>query len=100
MKESERLRMLAQQEDNDLVAMGVYKKVIREERKENFEGYKDAFLLKGYDLTECEVQGKITINPTALGVIDYYPKANKVLIRKQNTWKPQGLKWLIENLLH
>jgi hypothetical protein len=32
------------------------------------------------------------------GVVDYFPKANKVLIRKENSWKPHGLKWMLDNL--
>lgn len=37
MKESERLRIEAEQTDNDLAALGKYTKVLRVERKEKFE---------------------------------------------------------------
>jgi hypothetical protein len=33
------------------------------------------------------------------GIIDFYPKANNLLIRKTNTWKKPGLKWIKENIL-
>ena len=46
---------------------------------------------------------KFTIDTDAqeekFGVIDYFPKANKVLIRKDNKWIKPGLKWIITNLL-
>ena len=82
MKNSEKLRSEAQAEENDLKALGLYTKVLREERVESFENYKDK-LLAEFNITEYEAQGKITIEPTIYGAVDYYPKANKILIRKQ-----------------
>jgi len=32
------------------------------------------------------------------GIIDYYSKANKLLIRKENKWVKPGLQWIINNL--
>jgi hypothetical protein len=32
------------------------------------------------------------------GIIDYYSKANKILIRKENKWIKPGLQWIIHNL--
>ena len=80
---SNELRKQAESEDNDLKAMGLYTKVLREERAERFENYKDKLLQAGYNLTEFKAQGKVTIEPTKFGIIDYYPKSNKVLIRKR-----------------
>ena len=37
MKESERLRIEAEQTDNDLAALGKYTKILRTKRKEKFE---------------------------------------------------------------
>ena len=99
MKKSEQLRKEAEQEENDLVAMGIYNKVLREERLERFENYIDKLLRAGFDVTEIAGQGKFTIKPTDFGTIDYFPKANKVLIRKDNQWIKGGLRWLIKNLL-
>ena len=93
------LRKEAQSEDNDLKSLGIYTKVIREERSERFEEYKEELLSLGFNLTEHEIQGKVTIEPTKFGIIDYYPKANKVLIRKENRWITGGLSWIISNLL-
>ena len=100
MKKSEELRQQAQAEDNDLKAMGIYTKVLREERAERFENYKDKLLAEGFNLTEHEAQGKITIEPTNYGIVDYYPKANKILIRKYNKWITGGLRWIRSTLLN
>lgn len=89
----------ANNEDNDLKAMGLYTKVMREQRSERFENYKDKIIQAGYNIIEHEAQGKYTIEPTPYGIIDYYPKANKVLIRKDNEWKTAGLRFIINNLL-
>jgi len=94
------LRKQAESEENDLKAMGLYTKVLREEHSERFENYKDKLLNAGYNLTEFEAQGKFTIKPTKFGIVDYYPKSNKVLIRKENKWITSGLRWIIGSLLN
>jgi hypothetical protein len=96
---SEELREEAQSEDNDIKAMGIHAKALREERAERFEDYRNLFVKEGYDLTDHKGQGKITISPTEFGVLDYYSKANKVLVRSENKWHTAGLRWLIKNLL-
>src|SRR5574344_1793187 len=97
---SKELKNQAESEENDLKAMGFYTKVLRKERSERFENYKDKLLNNGYNLTEFESQGKFTIEPTKFGIIDYYPKSNKVLIRKENKWITGGLRWIIGGLLN
>ena len=97
---SNELKKQAESEENDLKAMGLYTKVLREERAERFENYKDKLLNSGYNLTEFEAQGKFTIEPTKFGIIDYYPKSNRVLIRKENKWITGGLRWIIGSLLN
>jgi len=99
MKQSDLLKQQASQEENDIKAMGIYKKIVREERAERFENYRDKLLANGFNLTEYEAQGKTTIKPTIYGTVDYFPKANKVLIRSKNKWVPGGLRWIIEELL-
>ena len=94
------LRKQAESEENDLKALGLYTKILREERAERFEKYKDKLINSGYNLTEFGAQGKFTIEPTEFGVVDYYPRANRVLIRKKNKWITGGLRWLISNLLN
>ena len=97
MKESERLRKKAEQTENDLAALGVYGKVLREERKEKFE---DVWLEKLRKQTEViqRVNGSYTFD-SEYGLIDYFPKANKLLIRKQGKWKKPGLRFIIKNIL-
>jgi hypothetical protein len=97
---SEELKKQAESEENDLKAMGLYTKVLREERSERFENYKDKLLQAGYNLIEFEAQGKFTIEPTEFGIIDYYPKSNKILIRKESKWINGGLRWIIKSLLN
>lgn len=92
------LKKQADSEDNDFKAIGLYTKVLKEERAERFENYKEKLLNSGYNLTEFEAQGKFTIEPTKFGIVDYYPKSNKVLIRKENKWITGGLRWIISNL--
>lgn len=99
MKKSEQLRQEAESEKNDLKALGIYTKVLKEKRAERFESYKEKLIQAGYDITEYVSQGKFTIEPTNFGIVDYYPKSNKILIRKQNKWIERGLRWIIANLL-
>ena len=99
MKDSERLKNELEKEDNDLKAMGIFTKVLRAERDERFDNYKDKILEAGFDIDHYPDLGKYTISPTEYGIIDYFPKANKLLIRKQNKWHQAGLRWIIRNLL-
>ena len=103
MKESEKLKKLAQQEDNDLKYMGIMKKAIREERNEEFYANWLSELYnsdKVISIKELPIQGKIEINTDDFGIVDFFPKANKVLRRKENKWVHPGLKWLKDNLIN
>ena len=64
--------------------------------------YKQQLIDKLYVITESEDGTKITIDDknrlNKYGIIDFYPKANKLLIRKSNKWINQGLKWIITKL--
>lgn len=100
MKESERLHQIADQEENDLKYLGLKKKAIREERLERFQDY--IFKLEALDILVAAFDGsKHTIDTQRdeFGIIDYFPKANKVLIRKENRWITQGLKWIVTTFL-
>lgn len=101
MAKSEELLKQASEEDNDLKSMGLYIKGKREKRGEDFkEEILPKLLKKGY-YTECnETYTKYTINITIeqFGIIDFFPKKNKVLIRKDNKWLENGRNWLIKNL--
>ena len=97
---SKELKHLADTEENDLKAIGLYNKSFREGRNEKFREEVLPKLLKKYEVAES-TQNKFVIDTLDLyGLVDYFPKANKVCIRnQQNKWITGGLTWIIENLL-
>ena len=99
MTKSEELHKQANEEDNDLKALGLYTKSLREGRLENFQQvYLPLLLKKGYEVAEDNY--KYTIDTyDEYGILDFFPKANKLLIRKDNKWKKPGLQFIIKNLL-
>jgi hypothetical protein len=99
MKKSEELRLASQQEDNDIKSFALLCQVLRESRSEKFiEDYLPV-LIKRYPV-EARTNGSYSITTQDHGIIDYFPKANKLLIRKDNNWIKPGLKWIINNLLN
>jgi len=94
---SEELRLRSQQEDNDIISFGLLCKVLRESRSEKFvEGWLQPLSMR-YEVKENN--HKYTIQTESYGVLDYFPKANKLLIRKDNKWVKPGLRWIINNLI-
>lgn len=96
MKLSERLKKEAAQEDNDFKALALIKKSLRESSFERWEEYLPRLILKGYTVVEEDY--KYTISTAKFGILDYFPKANKLLIRKKNKWLNQGYQWIKTNL--
>jgi len=104
MKKSEELKEAAAREDNDLKALGLMTGSLREGRLERFqENVLPELLKKGYDIAVDEKNVRYTMDTGAcgrtFGIIDFYPKGNKVCIRKTNKWINPGLTWIIERLL-
>jgi hypothetical protein len=104
MKKSEDLKKQAAEEENDLKVLGLMTGALREGRLEKFEeDYLPKLKELGYEITHNEKTHHYLINTTNSkvnkGIIDFYPKANKVCIRKGNRWITKGLKWITENLL-
>ncbi len=99
MKESEKLKLQAEQEENDIKAFAIYTKALREKRFERSAFYIQKLNASGYTTKQYPDQGKITIEQTKFGTVDFYPKANKILIRKQNKWSKAGANWILKNLL-
>jgi len=98
MKKSEELKSQSQQEDSDTKSFGLLCKSLREKRSEKFvEGWLEPLKLR-YDVVENN--HKFTIVTQKYGTIDYFPKANSVLIRKDNQWIKPGLKWIIKFLFN
>lgn len=88
-------------EDDDFAAMRRYKEESTNGRISVFnEVYLDKLIAKGYVVTNPSV-GKITIVTFSdYGVVDYFPKANKVLIRKYNEWVEGGNGWIRKKLIN
>jgi hypothetical protein len=100
MKRSEELRKEACMAESDQACLGLHTKAMREERSERFkEDWLPKLLMQAVIVTEFGLpQLKYEIESRKpFGTVDFYPKANKVLIRKQNKWINPGLKWLIKN---
>ena len=100
MKQSEILTKQAQEEENDFRALGLHTKALREARLEKFDDY--IMLLQQKECIIVPFNGsKVIIDTqTKHGIIDYFPKANKLLIRKSNKWVQPGLKWIVTNLIN
>lgn len=96
---SKELLKLAQTEDNEFRALSLQIKALREGRSERFIEDWLPILIKRYPI-ELRDNGSYSIITQKYGIIDYFPKANNLLIRKDNKWKKPGLKWMIENILN
>ena len=98
---SEELRKQAAQADNDFQAMSLLNKSLREHRLEKFQDFIIPLQQKGYDVVESNHKYTIDTDTQSIrfGIVDYFPKANKLLIRKDNQWIKPGLTWIRKNLL-
>lgn len=100
LKKSQELLLEAQEEENDLKALGKYTKAMREARLERFDDYIVPLETRGYIITPFNgTKFVIDTQIEKFGIIDFFPKANKICIRKGNKWIKPGLKWIIKNLL-
>lgn len=86
----------ARKEDNDLSSLGFMVKALREKRSEKF--VEDWLPLLEMRFPVVFNNHKYTIQTQEFGILDFFPKANKILIRKDNEWVKPGLKWIINNL--
>lgn len=97
---SKRMKQEAHSEENDMAFLGQMKKAIRQERVEKAQPWIEN--LKNnpevISLEYLEDLGKYIINTDKFGIIDYFPKANKILIRRQNKWITRGLNWIRNNI--
>ncbi len=99
MKKSEELKKKSAEEENDLVALGIGKKIIREERNETFEEKWLPELKTKFGDKIQYIEKMFCWRITTDTMTDFYPKANKVFIHNKRVWIKPGLKYLIENLL-
>ena len=97
MKKSEELEIASQEEENDIKSFGLRCRALRERRSERFlEDWLP--LIKLRFSVEERSNGSYSITTEDYGVLDYFPKANNLLIRSDNKWKKPGLKWMIRHL--
>ena len=98
MKKSEILEEKAEREDNDLTALGLHTKALREKRSERFE---EAWLelIKSHINIVKRDNGSYTFSTHKYGVMDYYPKANKLLMRRTGKWIKPGMKFIIDKII-
>lgn len=93
IKKSDILFNEARKEENDFKAIALTAKAIRERRMELFESKWLEIVSKQFKV-ELRPNGSYSINTQLWGILDYYPKSDKLLIRKENKWKKQGLNFL------
>lgn len=98
MNKSEKLKRQAEREENDLKALGLYTKVLREERIESFEKNWLQKFQESHIVKSGPSQSYI-IYSARYGIIDFFPKANRALLRKRQKWIKPALQWLVKNLL-
>ena len=103
---SEKLLLESQQEENDLKAMGKYKKYVREKRSEQFEGVYLPMLKNNFNVNYDEKKFCYTIDTAHKnqGIIDFYPKSNKIFFHNlkktpKKAWKSEGKKWIMDYLI-
>lgn len=98
-KKSEILKKQADEADHDLRALGLMTGAIREARLERFEEkYLPILLKQGIDITHDE-KNHCYIFECSEGLVNFYPKANKLLIRKKNQWIKPGLQWIVKHVV-
>ena len=98
MKESEKLKLDLAMTTDEFQRMALERKIIGAERVEQFE-FRWLPKIKAKFPVDNSIEYRFTIDTDTHGKIDFYPKGNKVLIRKTNTWKKPGMKWIHNHLL-
>ena len=101
MKESDYLKQLYDKTENDTKAWAIIKQIKRAEKQEAFElRYLPHFKSKfgknvWYDEKGAYIIKVFNEELKKDILMDYYPKADKLLIRHQNKWIQNGINWII-----
>ena len=98
MNKIEQLKKELSEVDNDLKALGIKKKLNREIKNDRFL---DHWLPQIQAKTEVNIDPKMdkySLKLEKYGIVDYFPKSNRLLIRKTNKWKDKGIVLLINEL--
>ena len=93
MKKHEEILKEAHAQEYDLKFWNLFFKAKREERQNVFESQLLPLL---EEVTEVEKRknGSFTFYTANIGKFDFYPKADKVLFRESNRWRPNGARIL------
>lgn len=77
-----------------------HRKISRQGNQDKFES-ETVYLIseKGIDV-HVNKNGSYRIFTDKFGKVDIYPKANKVLITKDNKWISRGDQWIQNNILN
>jgi len=74
------------------------KKQLRQKRIEDFVDYWLDELSEYYEIYE-HTNDSWTIHTEDFGIVDMYPKSNKLLFRETNTWIDGAAHWMRQNLI-
>jgi hypothetical protein len=85
--------------ENDFEALSIANKIMREQRCEKFGKWYEKLLESDNVISIREDNFKFIINTNDYGIVDFFPKANKTLIRQKNKWIKPGLRWIVKELL-
>lgn len=102
MNRVEQIRQQLADEENDIIALGLENKLLREQRLEKFEQRWlpeiELHLGEKAIVYDSKKSCYTMVIPKTKVKVDFYPMANKVLIRHKNKWVKPGLRWLIKEL--
>ena len=88
------------EEENDLKALGLGRKLIRQEGGERFDTDWLKIVINSPKVAKYRQNDNgYTFWLSDGNIIDLYPKANKLLIRKTHKWVKPALKWIINQIL-
>lgn len=102
MKKSDILDTAGRKEESDTKAWALHFKADRERR---YEIFKEKFLPKLNKLSDEAIctevsHGKFTAYTDLYGLVDLFPKSNKILIRKDNQWISNMIDFVTKKLLN
>lgn len=101
MKKSELLFKQADEADNDFQFWAKHHNAEREQRKEHFqEKFLPTIMESPLVVSVSERQdGSMYIIEFTDGVkVDYYPKKDRVFVKKLNHWKSYGRTWILNKI--
>ena len=101
MKKSDQLFIDAEQEENDFRYWSKLDNAKKEQRKEVFEEHFLPKIKESEKVVSMEERqsGSMWIIEFSDGVkIDYYPKKDRVFVKRVNHWKSNGKTWILNKI--